>query len=82
MVSNIGRGGGGGGRGRKGGGLVGNQPKSNPLPLQIITVLILKLDNIPKSRIELNRIFYFLLKPSNEIKGRYIFILPVNLVKL
>ena len=47
---------------------------------QIITFLILKSDNIEKSRIELKGIV--LLVPSNQIKVTFIIILPFNLVHL
>ena len=47
---------------------------------QIITSLILKSDNIENSRIELKGIV--LPVPSNQIKVRFIIILPFNLVHL
>ena len=47
---------------------------------QTITFLILKYDNIEKSRIELKGIV--LQVPSNQIKVSFIIIFPFNLIHL
>ena len=47
---------------------------------QIITFLVLKSDNIENSRTELKGVVFPV--PSNQIKGRFIIILPFNLVHL